>query len=195
MTTRPILFSAPMVRAILDGTKTQTRRIVKPKHLRTSNLVHDVLHLLGPELLSEAARYCPYGRPGDQLWVRETFCELMDSDTHETNLYYAATDETPRLTDGDGFTSYTKAGREASPWKPSIYMPRAASRITLEVTGIRVERLQDITSGDAVSEGVLFTASTNPRKAYEELWESINGPGSWDANPFVWVIEFNRIKP
>jgi len=194
MTTRPILFSAPMVRAILDGTKTQTRRIVKSNYCQATEF--KAMESNGEDYFAWFCSgfdgypiKCPYGKPGDQLWVRETF-RLFDSSTecacyddcrcakYHGKPIYRATDDTM-----DG------------PWKPSIFMPRWASRITLEVTGIKVERLQDISARDALGEGVGHHTMGNPIVCYLSLWESINGPGSWDANPFVWVIEFNRIKP
>jgi hypothetical protein len=148
MKERPILFSAPMVRAILDGRKTQTRRVIKEKLMR-----------------GEGAHVnnCQYGKPGDRLWVRETFCY------HDYLARY--------LYKADGVTGVK--------WKPSIFMPRIASRIMLEITGIRVERLQDISEEDAIAEGWPKSSDW-----YRSLWESINGQGSWVLNPWVWVIEF-----
>lgn len=183
MKTRPILFSAPMVRAILDWRKTQTRRIVKPEHLRTSQAVDLVLGSLAAARLIEATTYCPYGQLGDRLWVRETFSPTMDGGA----LYRA-----------DPMYDGMKPGDFAWSWKPSIFMPRWASRITLEITAVRVERLRDISDDDAVSEGYYFAPNRcpdefDPAGWYESLWESINGPGSWAANPWVWVIEFQRI--
>lgn len=209
MSDRPILFSAPMVRAILAGTKTQTRRAVKPWEPRLMNLRRpvpdDVSYL--PDFTCYRST-CPYGQPGDRLWVRETWA-------FGTHALAAARDEDgPFVYAADGTTQ----GRLCDRWRPSIHMPRSASRITLEVTGVRVERLQDISEADARAEGAscrrissgdarmglsdwwsfgtdrggediggAFTA----KQGYELLWESINGAGSWDANPWVWVIGFD----
>jgi hypothetical protein len=159
----PILFSAPMVRAILDGSKTLTRRIVKDEVVEGAT-----------------ACGCRYGTTGDRLWVRETFAKSPASDTY----FYRATHTSSVLWK----------------WKPSIYMPREASRITLEITGIRVERLQDISRGDCMAEGCPFPNiamsqpnATDPKKWYSELWESINGKGSFAENPWVWVVSFKKI--
>lgn len=193
MIERPILFSGPMVCAILGNRKTQTRRVVKPRE--TLCIGHDKL------------RICSYGNVGDALWVRETWCCQMDNgmfvyDDKGTHLcHYAADGVEVIADDGDGGQKYRKDGTEASPWRPSIYMPRWASRITLEITAIRVERLNSITEEDALAEG--FTAWTHrtegqitARCGFMELWEKINGKRHpWESNPFVWVIEFQRIEP
>lgn len=191
MKERPILFSTPMVQAILEGRKTQTRRVVKQKHLPF------VENLLGGFLNGKwNQRPLPYGKKGDHLWVRETFTKI------EPNILLYRADE---MFDG------MEAGDFGWSWKPSIFMPRAASRITLEVTNVRVERLQDISEADAVAEGIeklgnilLWTYknySDAPKnrqlsavESYQTLWESINGAGSWNLNPWVWVVEFRRIK-
>lgn len=174
MADRPILFSAPMVRAILAGTKTQTRRVVKPGTPDDWNS-------------------CPYGGPNTRLWVRETHMDLG-----ACYLYRAdASAEQERALVAPG-----------QRWRPSIHMPRAASRITLEVADVRVERLQDISEADAVAEGVpnqtrltgyskdggCQWGPAEPVAEYCSLWEQINGPGSWDANPLVWVVKFRRIE-
>ena len=188
MKERPILFSAPMVRAILSGRKTQTRRIVKPQPhagVRRSVFVRSGLedgH--GRELR------CPHGAPGTRLWVREQF-----SYSYGTGVE----DRSPCWYWADGQPDYGDWARPA----PSIRMPRWASRITLEVTGVRVERLQEISYADAMAEGVEFGNITDPltgeidrdaTEAFEVLWESIHGSGSWDMNPYVWVIEFRRVS-
>lgn len=197
MKSRPILFSGPMVCALLDGSKTQTRRIYKNrKHpdagcdMAANELVREPQHVID--------RICPYGQPGDRLWVRETFQGPMwfgddkpvNSHTQKY-CYYKA--------DGDGAPEYMDADDNlVCRWKPSIHMPRWASRITLEITGVRVERLRDISDDDSLAEGIYPTKTGlypgSPRAAYEELWGSINGPGSWAYNPFVWVIEFRRVE-
>lgn len=196
MKERPILFNAAMVRAILSGQKTQTRRVVKPcgaHHLfafldlpgnqtgewawcSSSHVVSKHIHSL-------------YGQPGDQLWVRETFGHFERND---------------RLKKGDEIF-YRADGQciDLEPWRPSIHMPRWASRIQLEITAVRVERLNDISATDAISEGVSIHADHHtkpadsiysPVSAYRDLWESINGAGSWAANPWVWVIEFKVME-
>jgi hypothetical protein len=208
MKERPILFSAPMVRAILDGTKTQTRRVVKPQPYQ-SEFEPDTLHINGltkkgeffsaSTNIEEFIKRCPYGKVGDQLWVRETF-----NGTWCEEVIYKA--------DGD---SAKAAGYEKEPkWKPSIFMPRSFSRIQLEIIDIGIERLQDINEEDAISEGMsqavadaifnvdelsVFAASfilaphaTN-RILFESLWEKINGADSWAQNPWVWVIEFKVV--
>lgn len=190
MTERPILFSAPMVRAILAGTKTQTRRVAKgvvALHERTGEpLAH--LDSTGPRIA------CPFGKPGDRLWVRETFAHIYRDNTQPEER---RDDDVAYKADHQGLDEYAYGT-----WKPSIHMPRWASRIDLLIIGVRVERLQDISIADAMAEGVV---ECNPslrglgscmewRYAYEDLWTQINGPGSWDLNPWVWVVEFKRLE-
>ncbi len=192
MKERPILFSGEMVRAILEGRKTQTRRIVKPEPLPYTEVWHpreQVCRHTDYWFARVAAR-CKYGVPGDRLWVRETWGD-GEQNNCEPGVYYRATD--PAWDEEEtGFR-----------WKPSIHMPRWASRITLEVTGVRVERLQDISEADARDEGAGLLLEDREywdgdpdqyRKCFRVLWESINGPGSWAENPWVWVIEFKRIE-
>lgn len=212
MKERPILFSAPMVRAILAGTKTQTRRVVR-KQFAPDAIVAEV-GATTPEgwqvsghsglwwadagaCLDDAVR-CPYGQPGDQLWVREAWDFLPDSAGDEPNaalIVYWATGSSERRLVPDGFKSLLY-GHEKR--RPSIHMPRWACRITLEVTDVRVERLQSISIGDCIAEGIPRGGPENPdgieRREYRKLWECINGPGSWDANPWVWVVSFKRIE-
>lgn len=168
MSTRPILFSGPMVRAVMEGRKTQTRRKMKTP----PDCFENPLSVLFA---------CPYGQVGDRLWVRESFAVCEDN-----NIFYKA-DGKPDPWDGwDGVK-----------WKPSIHMPRQASRITLEITGIRVERLNDISEADAIAEGCQCAgvpASLTNRGAFAKLWESINGFDSWSVNPWVWVVEFKVVK-
>jgi len=163
MTERPILFSAPMVRAILDGSKTQTRRVWKM-----------------PRGCDECRR--PYGQPGDRLWVRETWRSYPDGIVYRAD--YRDTD----------FADAVHA-----PWRASIHMPRSASRIELEVTGLRVERLQDISEADANAEGVKHSlhlpGGRFARENFAHLWWTIHGDESWEANPWVWVVSFVRVKP
>ena len=189
MKERPIIFSAPMVRALLAGTKTQTRRIVKARDLEWMD-VHQGLRE------PDNAERCPYGQPGDRLWVRETFARI-DGQTRP----WIETDYQATYTHGDRLGDTLGIKKR---WTPSIHMPRHASRITLEVTGVRVERLQDIDLADALAEGISDTGALildsagneqgGPIAEYAVLWEQINGPGSWDANPWVWVIEFKRVE-
>jgi len=208
MKERPILFSASMVRAILGGRKTQTRRVVKPKH------GGKIIAPGGPGIALEQRSecelntvLCPYGQLCDRLWVRETFQPLFADGTEnhwETDwktgkgyaISYPATDCIQEFVDLDDNIS--------SACKPSIHMPRWASRILLEITGVRVERLQEIGEADAEAEGCSVPEIIYPDEpresysyvaAYRHLWESINGIGSWDANPWVWVIEFKRVQP
>lgn len=196
MKSRPILFSAPMVRAILAGTKTQTRRVVREDAGNRGKLVGDHVRYWrrGEEdprrwcgcdgLGSIGWVLCPYGEPGDRLWVKEAIrFEQAWEDGYESSVFVA-----------DG--ARTKA--DAWPWKlktlPGMFMSRGLSRITLEVVGVRVERLQDISEEDARAEGVdqlvLPGFVLTPREAFCRLWDSINGPGAWDAKPWVWRIEF-----
>jgi hypothetical protein len=170
-----------MVRAILEGRKTQTRRIFKPQPAW-----HDI---------SATKRYffldSKYGNVGDHLWVRETFQWVDMGD--DSGYVYRATD--PDWETTEGWT-----------WKPSIFMPRAASRITLEITNIRYEELIEISENDAIAEGVEQWPDGNykhygktpgkytfARFSYQSLWDQINGEGAWAQNPFVWVIEFKRV--
>jgi hypothetical protein len=207
---RPILFKGSMVRAIIDGRKTQTRRVVKPQPEKAP---------LSPEepgflWISDDGRFaqpCPYGKLCDQLWVREKFQWLW------------ATDERPRSKDSpegwkisypatDGIQEYHDPSEGIlQRCAPSIHMPRWASRLTLAITGLRTQKLQDISEEDAIREGVErvgfapdgktpyyrnYTgegAWASARCSYLTLWESINGGGSWDKNPWVWVITFNRL--
>jgi len=158
MKERPILFSGPMVRAILDGRKTQTRRPVKPQPFVATPSMFDVSK-------------CPIGQPGDRLWVRETW-------TKNTNgvVWYRA-------------DRHPIAG---GLWRPSIHMPRWASRITLEITRVWVERVQDIMEDGAIREGMVRVDRCSPFQMFRDTWQSIYG--TWDANPWVWAVEFRRTK-
>ena len=256
MKERPILFSGPMVRAILDGRKTQTRRVLKPQPTWVDTQEGGHWYLRGYERRGgslrnvygggfDPAEYaksergawfsgsgCPYGQPGDRLWVRETFqiCSNFHVDCRDDKppfsdgrpvkrnndpdypvweqCYYAASDKCPELLSPE--TEEIEAR-----WRPSIHMPRWASRILLEIVSVRVERLQDISEADAKAEGAQFDAWVNAntgndlddftlsdsidgpwchRNGFANLWQSINGPESWQANPWVWVIEFKRVE-
>lgn len=247
MKERPILFSAPMVKAILSGSKSQTRRVVKPQPVHGAECVirpfsDQRLHYAARDLhdmeqgllvLGEVPK-CPYGQPDDRLWVRETWMDLQGTGVQlaSKSRYAYGADTIAGSWDDECRIAY------GLKWKPSIHMPRAACRITLEIAGVRVERLQAISEADAKAEGCdrldddepgyvhreepdwklcprcggtrLYTAFSGNggafpdtdcrecdtyQKRYRLLWEQINGPGSWDANPWVWVVEFRVMKP
>ena len=213
---RPILFSGPMVRAILSGRKTQTRRVVKWPLLSPSDgvkkrlLICDDVPLLrkilqGP-FRHPHTRFCPYGLPGDRMWVKETHFESRK--WRHAPLFAAAPDFIYRA-DYD-YREELSSVIGCHHWRPSIFMKREASRIALEIVSVRVERLQEISEGDAVAEGIepvqmptgevmydnhLERGAMMARavSSYASLWESINGAGSWSLNPWVWVVEFKRI--
>ena len=192
MKERPILFSGPMVRAILEGRKIQTRQIAKEETVSVKGKVRhfeQVAHrVIRPDGTAVAAflERCPYGQPGDRLWARETFARIGD--------------ETCFAADGTIIGCHR--------WLSPVCMPRSASRITLDITGVRVERLQDISEADARAEGAVqigvetgqITASSQPIEIgsyvadYCDIWSDINGRHSWDANPWVWVIEFKQLE-
>jgi hypothetical protein len=199
MKERPILFSEPMVQAILAGTKTQTRRVIKgaedwdrdARYVRILPIGADGVAAMPVDqfwrMLGGGIR-CHYGQPGDWLWVRETFMDLGMVALYRADP--AASTEAALVAPGQ-------------PWRPSIFMPRSLSRIMLEITDIRVERLQDISESDAMAEGIVDAAdgngfqladtthyTGNPRDSYFSLWDDINGQGSVEANPWIWVIEF-----
>lgn len=183
---RPILFSSEMVQAILDGRKTQTRRIVKPEPhagVRWSPVVVEGYggwtdgH--GRPLRGR------YGAPGDRLWVKETWrtaAEFLSQCTGPKDICYRA--------------SASEFRSEFGPkWRPSIFMPRWASRITLEITEVRAQRLQNISPADAESEGVACVLGQAGAIAhFRQLWNRVNGPQSWDMNPWVWAISFRRVQ-
>lgn len=238
MTERPILFSAEMVRAILDGRKTQTRRVMKVQPYPDSIVTVEHYNQTvidrhgdmqpGPEIFGahwddgERGLRCPYGAPGDTLWVRETWAPHPHGVMRCGAVYRADQGAVP------------DAGR----WRPSIHMPRWASRITLRITDVRVERFQDISEDDARAEGATMRPACNgfqhrypgwsmdwsevgkpsyfatgaqrgkkapltesdvslgsAKWAFASLWNTINGPSAWDANPWVWVVAFERVKP
>lgn len=172
---RPILFRGDMVRAILEGRKTQTRRPVKPQ-----------------PIYSEAVRNCPYGKPGDRLWVRETWNTGRAAYALNSGIILEEPKPEPWMKVIYRATSHY--GDDQPPWRPSIHMPRWASRITLEITDVRVERIIDITSADCVVEGYPPTErGEEPAKSrFAKSWNATY-PGSWDRNDWVWAIEFRRI--
>lgn len=249
---RPILFSGAMVRALLAGTKTQTRRVVKSVELargeargvRVAPGTFCYLDFDGVPGLSwrpfggsptvpyppeKVATACPYGAPGDRLWVRETWrpsiihTHGLDScDCDDVLVKYAADGSDRVFSSATGYAvaeDWTMPDAAKRGDVPSIHMPRWASRLTLEVTGVRVERLQDISEADARAEGaqvvpfypddgfplsdgwthvgddgkcVLYTSA---RDSFRALWESINGTDSWASNPWVWCVEFKQVTP
>lgn len=192
---RPILFSGDMVRAILDGRKTQTRRPIKPQpgFSRWSGFVQNgCAYGLGmdyAEMVRNFARYqCPYGAPGDRLWVRETWG-------------YSTTDSVIFRADDQSERAKRERWVSAPLWRPSIHMPRWASRLTLEVIDVRVERVQDITEDDARAEGVTPVAfcragvpdGNEHREAFEMAWKALYGDESWARNDWVWAVTFRRV--
>lgn len=214
MRTIPILFSTPMVQAIQDGRKTQTRRVVKEKHLPVE--VNPSEYLMNISL-------CPYGQPGDVLWVRETYYaygwwvkngktktgkqkrKFIDFTIEDKDGKYHYEDSMPSNIEDSRI--YNKIG-----WykRPSLFMPKEACRLFLKVKAVRVERLQDVSQQDAIAEGIKATGAKSqinrfyknylkigymdlkPIASFKSLWQSINGHESWQANPWVWVVEFER---
>lgn len=201
MRERPILFSTPMVQAILEGRKSMTRRVVKdwlltdsPNYFDENSPVmnkpphrHDdgKWYYELQETVDSSGHYrfaCPYGVPGDRLWARETWVQDLDGE-----IFYRADHVFPAMP------------AQISKWRPSIHMPRAASRITLEITDIRVERVQDIKDEDVLSEGFRMNNtsifSLGYKGAFEALWDSINAKKHpWESNPWVWAISFRRVQ-
>lgn len=238
---RPILFSAPMVRAILDGNKTQTRRLVNVQPFEGCLIRYCAGDLaargLGGNRWVDVR--VPLGAPGDRLWVRESFWEAGDYHSvgdsgdcfawHGGRRYFFASDGSPPNEPNRDYPQGLRNGAYSaaepnSIWRrfPSIHMPREASRITLEITAVRVERVQSISEADAIAEGIRPWYSDGPKPssymlgpddrekpfydgrtgwhpsatavdAYRRLWERINGDASWRSNPWVWVIEFKRV--
>lgn len=219
---RPILFSGEMVRAILDGRKTQTRRAMKPQP-SPGFLARGVVGVVPQWPHQDGVRWfmadgmselvkCRYGGPGDRLWVRETWRPWWDEDPpagtglwaciqyKDGAVYKPGTSKViPDIQDeNEGHKFFHQC--DAAPnikWRSPRYMPRWASRLTLNITGVRVERLQHISLSDCAAEGAPPTHSDienvwDSTDTYAELWDTINGPGAWEANPWVWVIEFKR---
>jgi hypothetical protein len=225
MTARPILMSGPMVQALLDGTKTQTRRVVNPRiyvELTASDdpesITTGAVQQSDPAFGVACKQYvrCPYGAVGDQLWVRETWQYADWTEDGMPWIRYRADDAT-RFVDGhllteadcDRLTDRWESlsdpanvaidGKAADrTWRPSIFMPRWASRITLTIADIRVQRLQEISDSDCVAEGIsvapIARSEISPFEFYRDLWESINGAESWALNPWVWALTF-RVEP
>jgi len=222
MKERPILFKGEMVLAILEGRKTQTRRVIKPQpigpdHIRYAGTAIDGDHIIlgdssGSGLpiknlasgsdgtfLPFAYRTCPYGVLGDRLWVRETWRPEIEDDTGFACINYCA--KGSKAVGRNRILPYMNGTEN---WRPSIHMPRWASRIDLEITDVRVERVQEIWAGDVVHEGIFpnpgcgFSAetATMARHAFRDLWNSINAKRGygWEENPWVWVIEFRVVE-
>lgn len=206
-----MIFNAEMVRALLGGRKTQTRRPIKWKQTRFTEIGEREDGSKWP--WSEDAEHacdfwhpCPFGAVGDRIWVRETFCTV--DDTQYGGGKWVDYRATPK------FEASHPAGWDCAPndaealkWRPSIHMPRWASRILLEITDVRVERLNAISQEDAQAEGMELTGwrptysdpdsggeVLTPYDNFAQLWESIYGEESWKANPWVWVIEFKRVE-
>ena len=227
---RPIIFSAPMVRAILEGRKSMTRRIVKCREEiaclgtaadwnagKLDERMPD-WETWGPKSGAQVfvgkhgnifSLNCPYGVPGDRLWVREKF-DFFPCGMTECEIFYWADGSSQKRTPPNDYNPYLYPNERV---RPSIHMPRWASRITLEIASVRVERVKEITPQDCEAEGITGTTSaspvrglpyeqykngdgltyTEPLKAFQALWESIHGPGSWDLNPYVWAISFKVV--
>lgn len=215
MKERPILFSSAMVRAILLGSKTQTRRVVKPQpvYRDVQGLFASWVFkggLLYPNAKTDVLAMCPYGQPGDRLWVREAHSIGPGPNAVLEPVESGGVLRWPHIT----YAADGAVERKDERWKgifgksrPSIHMHRWASRITLEVTGVRVERLQDLSEADARYEGIQqceggsmdylandYAQGYSSVASFRSLWESLNGASSWDANPWVWVVEFKRVE-
>lgn len=255
MRERPILFSGPMVRAIIEGRKTQTRRLVKPQPSFPFG-VKQIVRVLDPwhndalartpaegmgntgprlhkwhcedyagNLVSAIDIKCPYGSPGDRLWVREKWRSAWHEDLFASVQYAADSSyRKPEFDDEDEGHRFAYmcevCNGDKEPWRSPLHMWREMSRITLEVTAVRVEQLHEISEADAIAEGVqterdhyggdvplkvhgsvawhrydgAACAAVSAVESYRTLWESINGKGAWDENPWVWVVEFNVVE-
>ncbi|HCF6089222.1 TPA: hypothetical protein NIH88_002999 [Pseudomonas aeruginosa] len=222
---RPILFNDQMVRAILEGRKTVTRRVVTPQPDFLGSMVDPNTPFKTLDAGLHARITCPYGQPGDRLWVRETWTDVNMCGAPA--LAYRADEDIRDLMEEPGFLDDRGAFNYDDPrvkpypfacwyaeldqarWRPSIHMPRWASRILLEITAVRVERLQDISEEQALAEGVRGEPCDHARQACSDigcwgdtakgafgfLWEQLSGAGAWQANPWVWVVEFKRVTP
>lgn len=228
MKERPILFSGEMVRAILDGRKTQTRRVVRlPPGYEHGEVYgyegsHNGRHFLACDPGPSRAIPCPYGAPGDRLWVRETWAARGNDDGYPVDaagniakwgpgvsLVYRADTRLGAY----GADVLPDGGQWFNNWRPSIHMPRWASRLTLEIVSVRLERLQDITEADALAEGIRSTrleianmdvyhvedwptdrCGETARDMFRSMWDSINGKRApWQSNPWVWVVTFRKL--
>jgi hypothetical protein len=211
-----LLFSTPMMLALVNGTKSMTRRSIKPAPPVWASHVR----VVGPDQFcwtdsAEATDHWPekpmacfYGRPGDLLWARETWrCEIKAG---QVVIHYQADNATRAIDltvlDEHELVQVRRWAGKKTGWNPSIHMPRWASRVTLEITAVRPERLQEISEEDAIAEGVGgdfgnytsfqpdIPSFAYAKNSYRSLWESLAGPGSWNANPWLWVIEFRKIE-
>ncbi|MBN6029218.1 hypothetical protein [Pantoea ananatis] len=237
MKERPILLNAEMVRAVLDGRKTQTCRIMK---VQPDSAEFETRFIIDSTKRSEIGKWCwaepgvfvnprrsalfscPFGAVGDRLWVRETFAALAWGSYEPEKPSWSGSCQEARYRATDRLADLS-ADIRGYGWRPSIHMPRWASRITLEITGVRVERLNSINEHDAIAEGLAEISKDGhtykfgvpdrdgypgtddfgwpwheweryPISAYSKLWKSIYGEESWQANPWVWVIEFKRVE-
>lgn len=183
---RPILFSTAMVNAILSGEKTQTRRSVKAR-----SYIADVVNGIAYEMTDDDIQpiKCPYGQPGDILWVRETFqhTKILNINPEDENYGFVYRADGNEWEDIEGWK-----------WKSPLFMPKSASRISLRITDVQIERLHDISENDAKAEGadyaIISVVKTSAKNKFHTLWVSINGNESWKSNPWVWVIKFEPIK-
>lgn len=234
MRERGMIFNGEMVRAILEGRKGQTRRALTPRHIRmieTAASIGECYPLESGRHHENSQAYyrewCPYGTVGDRIWVRETWALLGNEDAccidwngklckgderEAAKIYCASCEQRPgdyglwSIPDDADWKPHTENEKFEGAWRPSIHMPRWASRITLEITAVRVERLNDISDADAKAEGLdkshdfpdtYLTPKGDFADAdivFRRLWESIYGEESWQANPWVWVIEFKRVE-
>ncbi|EBU8905643.1 TPA: hypothetical protein H2W70_004382 [Salmonella enterica] len=211
MSERGMIFNAEMVNAILSGRKTQTRRPIKWKQTRFTEIAERDDGSLWPwaedcERGGDIWFACPYGEIGDRIWVRETWQVIhdhIDESSHVEDRTYAPS--IPKEKDRYWHTVYAEHFGDESredrgfPWRPAIHMPRWASRILLEITDVRVERLRDLSEEDAKSEGIIPSAGGvlpgwEYRINFRDLWMDIYGTDNWEANPWVWVIEFKRVE-
>lgn len=213
MKERPILFSGPMVRAILEGRKTQTRRVInsvtgigRVTEFQASDTpgyawtFRDKRFLWNDMTTPNIFSRCPHGQPGDRLWVREEW-RIADSDLCGCGGDYCTCGCNGQPIYAASYSADTR--RELMPWRPSIHMQRWACRLVLEITDVRVERLQDVSEEDALAEGAVIGAyydgatrePTTYREAFSQLWDSLATPGArWDANPWVWAITFRKVR-
>lgn len=220
MKEHPILFSSQMVRAILDGRKTQTRRVIKPPRwafiddVQASKTTNNRFFVWVPDDCdTEYQIYCPYGDAGDTLWVRETHA-IVPRTAYQNST---GVEQILKPNDNHDLAIFKEGWKRSPPsrWRPSIHMPRWAARMLLEVTHVRAERLQDISEADAEREGIELIEHNcfknylagkpydeipgyeylqDPIGSFRSLWKSINGADAWDLNPWVWVVEFERVK-
>jgi hypothetical protein len=221
MKERPILFSGPMVRAILEGRKTMTRRVINTGRfdqatwdisstsdgggifrLSKDDIVFNTPCGMPAKSMQDKIIRCPYGQPGDRLWVKETTVKVEDWG-YQGPVYLESETGRQVVEDGlsPGWDDMTEVEPDEIKLRPSIYMTRSMARILLDITDVRVERVQDISDGDVAREGVAWSSmqlgnrhGSPARDAFADLWDSINAKRGygWDANPWVWVIEFKR---